>query len=115
MLEKVDRVQNEADGKLTRLDGIVQLDEAQKGQVFGVLARGSRDFDPAMRFEGLGTDTAPLTSGKSKQDAILGLLRPDQKQAYEADRAKRRDAAQKDAASMGLTLPPTWEADNFDF
>ncbi len=114
MLEKCERVQSEADGKITRLDGIVKLDEAQKSQAFGVLARGSRDFDPAMRFEGLGTDTAPL-AGKSKQDAILGILRPDQKKTYEADQAKRREDAQKDMAAMGLTLPSDWETQHSDF
>lgn len=105
MLEKVGSVQQEADMKVTRLDGIVSLDETQRGQVFGVMARGARDFDPTMQFEGLGTDTAALPSGKSKQDAILAVLRPEQRQAYQDAQAKRRAEARKEMESIGLTLP----------
>lgn len=105
MLEKVEKVQKEADMKVTRLDGIVALDDTQRGQVFGVMARGARDFDPAMQFEGLGTDTAALGAGSSKQDAILAILRPEQREAYQAERAKRRAAAQKEMEAIGLTLP----------
>lgn len=105
MLEKVEKVQREADMKVTRLDGIVTLDDTQRGQVFGVMARGARDFDPAMQFEGLGTDTAALGPGSSKHDAILAILRPEQREAYQAERAKRRAAAQKEMEAIGLTLP----------
>ncbi|MEY3896144.1 MAG: hypothetical protein RLZZ214_1664 [Verrucomicrobiota bacterium] len=105
MLEKVGKVQQEADMKVTRLDGIVTLDDTQRGQVFGVMARGARDFDPAMQFEGLGTDTAALGPGSSKQDAILAILRPEQREAYQAERAKRRAAAQKEMEAIGLALP----------
>ena len=116
MLERVDRVQQEADMKVTRLDGIVKLDDTQRGQVFGVMARGARDFDPTMQFEGLGTDTAALPSGKSKQDAILGVLRPEQREAYEAERIKRREAARKEMEEIGLTLPDDFKSfDPLDF
>lgn len=116
MLEKVGKVQQEADMKVTRLDSIVGLDDAQRGQIFGVMARGSRDFEPTMQFEGLGTDSAALTSGQSKQDAVLAILRPDQRQAYDAAQEKRRADAQKEMESMGLTLPNNWSAlDHLDF
>lgn len=113
MLEKVSSVQKEADLKVERLDSIVHLDEAQRGQVFGVMARGAADYDPAMQFEGLGT-SAPVT-GKSKQDAVLAVLRPEQRQAYQAEQEKRRAAAQKEMDSIGLTLPADWTGiDHFD-
>lgn len=105
MLERVDRVQQEADMKVTRLDSIVSLDDTQRGQVFGVMARGARDFDPAMQFEGLGTDTGALPPGQSRQDAILAVLKPAQREAYEAERAKRRENARKEMEELGLTLP----------
>lgn len=110
MLEKVKSVQDEADMKVTRLDGIVGLDDAQRGQAFGVMARGASDFDPAMQFKGLGTDTGALSSGKSKQDAILEVLRPEQRQAYEDDRKQKRLAAQKDMEAIGLTLPADFDS-----
>lgn len=110
MLERVERVQKEADMKVTRLDEIVELDESQRGQVFGVMARGARDFDPAMQFEGLGTDSGALPGGPSKQDAVMAILRPEQRQAYEAEREKRRLEAQKDLEAIGLSMPENWDA-----
>jgi hypothetical protein len=110
MLEKVENVQKEADMKVTRLDDIVGLDDTQRGQVFGVMARGARDFDPAMQFEGLGADTAALDSGKSKQDAILVVLTPEQRLSYEKDRVQKRITAQKDMEAIGLTLPAEFDS-----
>ncbi len=116
MLEKVAKVQQEADMKVTRLDSIVALDETQRGQVFSLMARGARDFDPAMQLDGIGTDPARLSPGQSRQDAIMAVLRPDQRQAYEAEQAKRRLAAQQEMSAMGLTLPPNWNVlDHLDF
>jgi hypothetical protein len=40
---------------------------------------------------------------------MLAILRPDQRAAYEAERQRRYTEAQKDAAAIGLTLPPDWE------
>lgn len=115
MREKVDRVQQEADMKVTRLDGIVGLDESQRGQMFGIMARGSRDFDPSMQFEGLGDD-AGAVSGKSGQDAILSVLTPAQRDAYQVDRQQKQDAARKEMESMGLSLPDGWDAaDSLNF
>lgn len=116
MLEKVGKVQEEADMKVSRLDSVVGLDEAQRGQVFGVLARSSRDFDPTMQFEGLGTETGALTTGKSKQDAILSVLTPQQRESYQAEREKQRAAAQKEMEQIGLSLPADWSSrDQLDF
>ena len=116
MLEKVGKVQQEADMKVSRLDAIVGLDDTQRGQIFGVMARGARDFDPAMQFEGLGTDTGALTSGQSKQQAILSVLTPAQREAYQAQREAKRVEAQKEMESIGLSLPADWEnIDQLDF
>ena len=116
MLEKVAGVQSEADMKVSRLDAIVSLDETQRGQVFGVMARGARDFDPTMQFEGLGTDTGAFTSGQSKQQAFLSILTPEQRTVYQAKREEQRVAAQKEMESIGLSLPADWEDyDQLDF
>ena len=116
MREKVEKVQQEADMKVSRLDNIVGLDDNQRGQVFGVMARGARDFDPTMRFEGLGTDSGALTTGKSKQEAILSVLTPVQREAYQAEHEKQRAAAQKEMEQIGLSLPADWSnRDELDF
>lgn len=116
MLEKVSKVQQEADMKVTRLDDMVQLDDTQRGQVFGIMARGARDFDPTMRFEGMGTETSALPAGKSRQDAVLSVLRPDQLKTYKTEQAKRRDEAQKEMEAVGLSIPADWNSlDHLDF
>ena len=116
MLEKVARVQQEADMKVTRLDNIVSLDEAQRGKIFGMMARGARDFIPTMQFEGMGTETSVLPAGKSRQDAVLSVLRPEQLKTYEIENAKRRAVAQKEMESIGLSLSPDWSPlDHLDF
>jgi hypothetical protein len=116
MLEKVSKVQEEADMKVTRLDSIVHLDDSQRGAAFAVMARGARDFDPAMQFEGLGVERGGLATGQSRQDAILAMLKPEQQKAYRAEQEKRRATAQREMESIGLTLPADWHAsDLLDF
>lgn len=115
MLKKVERVQSEADRKVERLDRVVQLDDTQRGQLFGMMARSSQSYDPAMQFEGVGTNTA-LETGESKEAAVLSILNPKQREAYQADRIKRKADAQAELAKMGMTLPADWDADDqFDF
>lgn len=108
LAERAARVQQEADMKVQRLDSIVGLDETQRDQVFAVVARGSRDYDPTMRLEGAGGELEAAPVG-NRQAAILAVLKPDQRAAYEAERQHRREEAAKDLEAMGLTLPPDWE------
>lgn len=115
MTQRAERVQQEADRNVQRLDNIVHLDDTQRDQVFGIMARGSRDYDPGMKLEGVGGDIGS-TPGGNRNEAMLRLLRPEQREAYEAERQQRRDAAEKDMQAMGLTLPPTWNLlDEGDF
>ncbi len=115
MTQRAERVQQEADMRVQRLDGIVKLDDTQRDQVFGIMARGSRDYDPAMQLEGIGGEIS-TTPGGGRQDAMLSVLRPEQKDAYEAERQHRREEAAKDLEAIGLSLPPSWDMlDDEDF
>lgn len=115
LAERAQRVQQEADLKVQRLDSIVKLDDAQRDQVFGVMARGSRDYDPSMALDGIRGEIG-ATPGGDRQAAMLSVLRPDQRAAYEAERQRRRDEASKEMESIGLSLPPNWEMlDSTDF
>jgi hypothetical protein len=105
MAEKVERVQQEADMKLARLDALVGLDDAQRDQAFAVFAQGSRDFDPRMGFEGISDEAA---SG-GNPPSVMDVLRPEQRQALETERTRRREEAEKDMAAIGLTLPADWD------
>jgi hypothetical protein len=114
MAERVQRVQQEADTKVERLDAIVSLDAAQKDQIFGIMARGSRDYDPSMPLDGSLGPIGP-TPGGDRHEAMLSVLNPDQRAAYEAETLRRREKAAKDMAAVGLTLPPNWEFLDEDF
>lgn len=108
MTERAARVQQDADMRVERLDAIVKLDTAQRDQVFGVMARGSRDYDPAMKLEGVTGTIGAATSG-DRQQAMLALLRPDQRAAYAAEQQRRRDEAAQNMQAIGLTLPADWD------
>ena len=115
MAQRAERVQQAADRQVSRLDSIVGLDDAQRDQVFGIAARSSRDYDPGMKLEGITGEIGASPNG-DRQAALLGVLRPNQREAYEAARQKRRDEAAKDAEAIGLTLPADWNPlDDFDY
>jgi hypothetical protein len=108
LAERAERVQHEADMKVQRIDSIVSLDEGQRDQIFGIMARGSRDYDSSMALEGP-QGQIPVTQGGDTHTAMLATLRPEQRAAYDAELKRRREVAVKDSASLGLTLPPNWE------
>jgi hypothetical protein len=113
--ERAERLQKQADRKVQRLDGIVGLDEAQRDQVFGIMARGSREYDPAMVLEGAGGPIAATPAGDPKA-AMLAVLTPDQRAKYEVERQRQRERASKDLEAIGLTLPADWDLlDDQDF
>ncbi|MDB6136616.1 MAG: hypothetical protein JWM59_4859 [Verrucomicrobiales bacterium] len=107
--QRVERVQTEAEQQVSRLNSMVQLDEKQQDQVFSLMARSSPDFDPGMKFEGLGDDTTQLAAGQSRDDAIMEVLRPDQRAQYEHERQVRRETAQKEMSDFGLKVPDNWD------
>lgn len=108
MAERAERVQQHADMRVQRLDNIVGLDDTQRDQVFGIMARGSRDYDPGMQLQGIGGEIESTASG-DPQEAMLSVLRPDQRAAYDAERRKRRDEAAKEMEEIGLTMPADWD------
>ena len=67
MAERAERVQQQADAKTQRLDDIVKLDDAQRDQVFGIMARSSRDYDPAMKLEGADGEIAAAPNGNTQR------------------------------------------------
>ncbi len=108
MAERAQRVQEEADRRVQRLDEIVDLDDVQRDQVFGIVARGSPDFDPAMQLEGIGGEIA-ATPGGDPREAMLSVLRQDQRAAFDAEMERRRQEAEKEMGKVGLSLPPNWD------
>jgi hypothetical protein len=109
MAERVNRVQYEADRRVEQLHAVVSLDETQQDKVFALMARSSPDFDPGMQMEGLGDDRATLAQGQSRDEAILAVLRPEQRTIYEDHRASQRQQANEEMAEVGLKLPDDWD------
>lgn len=115
MAEKAERVQQHADMKVQRLSSIVELDDTQRDQVFGIFARNSPDYNPEMKLEGIGGDIGS-TPGGSSRDAMLSVLRPDQQEKFQAERDRRRNEAEAEMNEIGLTLPSNWDLlDQADF
>jgi hypothetical protein len=114
LAERAQRVESQADMRVQRLDSIVQLDEAQRDQVFGIMARSSKDYDPQMVLEGVSGPISAAPTG-NPQEAMLAVLRPEQRAAYEAEQKRRREEAAKDLEAIGLTLPPGWDMFGDDF
>ena len=78
-----------------------------------LLESGDHTFGEACRerdhvLEG-GVGEITQTSGATPRDAMLSVLRPDQRQAYEEEQKHRVEEARKDMEAIGLTLPPDWE------
>ncbi len=106
--ERAARVQQETDMKVQRLDNLVKLNDAQREQAFAAMARGAKDYDPSMVFEGANGAVAGVPEGNPK-DAMLSILTPDQRAAYDAEMRRRHEAAEKDMNAVGLTLPLDWD------
>jgi hypothetical protein len=113
MAERVERVQQYADARTQRLDNIVKLDDTQRDQVFGIMARNSRDYDPSMKLEGGVGEIGAVPSG-AMRDAMLSILRPEQRKAYLDEQQRRREEARKDMEAIGLSLPAEWDALNVE-
>lgn len=108
MAERAERVQQHADTRTQRLDAIVKLDDAQRDRVFGIMAGASPDFDPSMKLEGVtgGIGAGPVGN---PQQAVLAVLTPAQRAAYDAEIERRRQEAAKDLEAVGLSLPANWD------
>ncbi len=108
LVERAERVQEYADRRTQRLNQIVELDPVQTDQVFAIMAKNSSDYNPGMQFDGGqgAFDQAPVGD---PTEAMMKVLRPDQVEAFQAERAKRRAEAEEEMSKIGLTLPADWD------
>jgi hypothetical protein len=110
--EKSERAQQDADLQVERIDNIVKLDEQQRHQMFLNMAQTSRHYDPQMQFEGLSEGTKTLPANSSREGAMLSVLRPEQRAAYQQHKQEQLINAQKEASQLGLTIPHDWNPDD---
>jgi hypothetical protein len=104
---RADRVQNYADMRVQRIHQIVDLDAQQTDQLFGIMAQASPDYDPSIRLEGFQGEIRP--SGVTPREAMLSVLRPDQRERYEFERERLRSTRMAELAELGLTIPENWD------
>ena len=103
LAERTERVFEEANRGLARLDSVVGLDDTQRDGVYDVLVRGAPGY-----VDGGTAETAALDR-YDRDAAVRGQLRPEQIEALDAHREERRLKAEKDLRRMGLTLPENWD------
>mgnify|MGYP007101564037 CR=1 FL=1 len=108
MKDRVERVQNEAEGQVNRLNSIVSLREDQQDEIFALMARSSEHFDPSMQFQGLKADTSPVDLS-SRDQAIQGMLSGEQAAALQDAQRSRQQEAFEEFQQMGLSPPKGWE------
>lgn len=108
MLERIESVEREANSRLHRLDGLLDLDPEQEDTMFYLLARSSRDYVPAMEIEGM-NGLKDTLDRQSRDAAMKVVLRPDQVERLEARQRERREEAQRDLRDVGLRLPKNWD------
>ena len=112
--ERAQNVENLANNRVNRLNSVVQLDSSQQDRVFSIMARSSPDFDARMNLDGIGPTTTTISPGQDREQAILNVLRPDQRQRYEAYRQTQREEAEKEANESGFRLPAHWDLFEMD-
>jgi hypothetical protein len=103
LAERTERVFEEANRGLARLDSVVGLDDTQRDGVYDVLVRGAPGY-----VDGGTAETAALDR-YDRDLAVRDQLRPEQIEALDAHREERRLKAEKDLRRMGLTLPENWD------
>jgi len=110
--QRAQRVQQYADLQVQRINDIVHLDAAQTDQLFGIMAQSSPDYDPSIRLEGSTGEITP--NGLKPREAMLTILRPDQRAAYEASRQRRFEEISREMNALGVTMPENWDELEFE-
>ncbi|MFP6879228.1 MAG: hypothetical protein VCA37_20540 [Roseibacillus sp.] len=108
LMERIESVEHEANGRLHRLDNLVDLDPAQEDQLFYLMARSSDSYIPAMEIEGMTGSTLPIDPIR-RNEAIRGVLRPGQLESFDTHRRERRADAEREMLEVGLRLPDDWD------
>jgi hypothetical protein len=108
MMERIESVEHEANGRLHRLDNLVELDAEQEDQLFYMMARGSQQYVPALEIEGMtGSRISMDTTQRNRE--IRTVLRPEQIEIFDANRRQRREDAEREMGEIGLRLPDNWD------
>ena len=89
---KAQQLERTANWQLQRMDKL-NLDEAQKDQVFDILVKKNPNYDPTLAVAGLSAEST-VDASKSQEEAIAAILREDQLTEYKAMQ-ERQNAEKK--------------------
>ncbi|MFT6862473.1 MAG: hypothetical protein ACJAVK_001031 [Akkermansiaceae bacterium] len=106
--KRVDAVQDEADRKLGRLDGVVGLDDGQQEELFRVMVRGSEDYRPEVNPEDYAGDASQLDQA-ARDAAIDSVLRPEQRATLNEYRAEQAREIEEQWRKYQLAPPKNFD------
>lgn len=78
---KAQQLERTANWQMERMSRSLNLDEAQKDQVFDILVKTNPNYDASLAVEGVEA-TTELAAGKTQEEAIAEVLRPEQMEEY---------------------------------
>ena len=107
-MDRIVSVEGEANGRLNRLDQIVDLDAEQEDQMFFLIARSSHEYIPSMEIEGMTGDRSTLDHN-ARNAAIRSLMRPEQQELFDEHRANRHQEVYEEMMEVGLRPPQNWQ------
>lgn len=89
--EKAKQITDSANTKLEAMSSSLNLDETQKDQMFNVLVRTDKNYDPTMKLEGLSTEAGAADAPQqSRDEAISAILNEDQRAKYQTQQQERK-------------------------
>lgn len=105
LAEKAKAITDSANTQLERMNTSLNLDETQKDQMFHVLVRTDKDYDPSMQMEGV-ADPGGAAVPESRDEAIAAILNPEQNEKYQAQQKERSRREGGFFRALGLPGPP---------
>ena len=97
---KAQQLERTANWQLDRMSKSLNLDEAQKDQVFDILVKKSPQYDPALAVEGVNAGVE-LDTQKSQDEAIAEVLRPEQMEDWNKLQERQQNEKKRWSDALG--------------
>jgi hypothetical protein len=103
LTEKAQQITDSANRRVEGLTSSLNLDQTQQDQVFDIMVKSDKNYDPSMQLEGVANPSVQASSGDlSRDDAIMAVLNPEQKQKYESQQKERKQRSGGFWKALGL-------------
>jgi hypothetical protein len=98
---KAEELERTANWKMERMNRSLNLDEAQKDQVFSILVKSNPDYDPSLSVEGVAVTAGSEAPSLKEEEAIASVLRPDQMDEWKAYQEKQNAEKSRMTNALG--------------